>query len=139
MRLPSFSRTRWKRRSFSWIAENIWTGTLTSPNEIAPDQIARGTGSPPDGGMNVSYPPRGAGTRASLPCHARQAALQRADRAGAELGRGAAPGLGQGYARRERLLVGAVGGHRVPGVGQRQDAGPLADLETGEPLGIAPS
>src|SRR3954468_13177612 len=97
MRLPSFSRTMWKCRSFSWIAENMRTGTLTSPNEIAPDQIARGTGSPPDGGRARVLPAREAGhaarwaeglgqrgpaaVSAGLRRGTREAALERPDRA----------------------------------------------------------
>jgi len=42
MRPPSGSCTRWKRRSLSSIALYIRTGTLTSPNEIVPLQIALG-------------------------------------------------------------------------------------------------
>src|SRR5918999_6390012 len=42
MREPSFSCTRWSSRSCSSIALYIFTGAFTSPNEMLPDQIARG-------------------------------------------------------------------------------------------------
>src|SRR5687768_16379581 len=42
MRPPSGSWTRWKCRSFSSIALYMRTGTLTSPKEIVPLQIAVG-------------------------------------------------------------------------------------------------
>src|SRR5919201_4918020 len=42
MRLLSFSWTKWKWSVWSWIALYSRTGTLTSPNEIVPDQSARG-------------------------------------------------------------------------------------------------
>src|SRR5581483_7995154 len=41
--------TKWKRSSFDWVAGNIRTGTLTSPNEMVPLQMGRG-------GMAASSP-----------------------------------------------------------------------------------
>src|SRR5919106_6374639 len=48
MREPSFSWTRWSSRSCSSIALYIFTGAFTRPNEMLPDQIARG--------MSCRYP-----------------------------------------------------------------------------------
>src|SRR4249919_924260 len=39
---PSFSWTRWSSKSCSSIALYIFTGALTSPKAMLPDQIARG-------------------------------------------------------------------------------------------------
>jgi hypothetical protein len=42
MRTPVLLESWWKRTDFGDVAEYSFTGTLTSPKLIAPDQIARG-------------------------------------------------------------------------------------------------
>jgi len=84
---PSFSWTKWSSKSCSSIALYIFTGALTSPKAMLPDQIARG--------MSVRYsrtavgetscsreerrtdpsPPQGRGTEDATP--ARQESLRR--------------------------------------------------------------